>query len=224
MMATITASRAQYLCLSASLRKLPGRKFETHSHPAVVLDHATGPATRVWGWWTTGRPALPCLLWSGELGWSATVVEPDVFDTEGYERAFWCHRIKLLDLALANALGPCPTLEQLELQVAAEASFGAGSRASELTESMLWGILQLRAARAGGHGSVPARAPVLGPGTGMRAAVDDELVRRGLSPAFAKTKARIRHPKPRDGGLAALVQALSKSTGEARRHVWGLHH
>ena len=221
-MTTITPARAQYLCLSASLKKLPGQRFETHAHPAVVLDHATGSTTRVWGWWTSGRPTIPCLLWVGELGWSATAVEPDAFDTEGYERVFWSHRIKLLDLALANALGPYPALEQLELQVAADASFGVGSRAAEVADSMAWGMVQLRAARAGGHGAVSFPVPAPGPAASMRGAVDEELLRCGLSPTFAKAKARIRHRKRKDPGLAALVDALNRHSDEGRRHVWRL--
>ena len=115
--------RAQYLQLSECLKRASGQDFERHRHPAVVVDRMTGPEVRVWGWWA-GDGDVPCLLWAGGLGWSAAMVLPDEFDSEGYERAFWSHRIKLLDLALANALGPATTLEDLELQVAGDDTYG----------------------------------------------------------------------------------------------------
>ena len=203
---------AQYLWLSDLLKQLPGRSFETHRHPAVLLDLATGPSVRVWGWWTSGgagRPAVPCVLWAGDLGWSVAVVEPDVFDTAGYERPFWSHRIRLLDLALANALGPFPTVEQLELEVGAESSLGP-SRPRELTAGVLWGILQLEAARDP-VGAVVRRLPVDGPA----GAVDDELVAHDLSPAVAKPHGDHR------SGVTALLEAVG--TRHRRRHGWGLH-
>jgi hypothetical protein len=123
---------AEYLALSERLKELRGVDFETHGHPAVLLDRTTSARTRVWGWWADGANRDPCLLWASERGWSVTVVEAGALDSEGYERAFWSHRIHLLDLALANALGPFRTLEQLELGVAASDSFGFGDRAGEL--------------------------------------------------------------------------------------------
>jgi hypothetical protein len=184
-------TQTQYLNLTESLKRLPGTDFERHRHPAVLLDRATGPDFRVWGWWSGVDRELPCLLWAGELGWSATVVEPDGFDSEGYERVFWAHRVKLLDLALANAVGPCRTLEDLELRVASHTSDTAGISWSVPRRALLWGILQLRAARA--H-----RASIVGTGGGRRrplsavsgaaGSVDEELVRYGLVPSLAKSR------------------------------------
>jgi hypothetical protein len=221
-MTTLPRAQAQYLLLSEQLKQLPGSTFEIHHHPAVVLDLATGPAMRVWGWWTDesdGRPALPCLLWAGELGWSATVVEPDVFDSEGYERAFWSHRIKLLDLALANALGPCPTLEQLELHVTDE-GLGANACALELRGGLLWGILALEAARGTSHDGTAASAAARLPADDMRGTVDEELVAHALSPTLAK--AGFDDAQPGSLGLAALMQAVVEVPRGGRRHLWSL--
>ena len=183
-------TQTQYLALSESLKRIPGGDFERHGHPAVLLDRATGPALRVWGWWSGGELRLPCLLWAGDLGWSATVVEPDAIDGEGYERVFWAHRVKLVDLALANAIGPCRTLEDLELRVASHAIDEAGACWSEPRRALLWGILQLRAARA--HrasvvGSAGVRGRPLRAVTGAAGAVDGELTRYGLVPSLAKS-------------------------------------
>lgn len=183
---------AEYLMLSEGLKRLPGIDFEKYGHPAVVLDRATGPQVRVWGWWTQGgsESELPCLLWAGEMGWSATVVGPDALDTEGYERAFWSHRIKLLDLALANALGPCKTLEDLEMRVAGDSSYGLDASWSGLKGALLWGIIQLRVARAhrgrvaGGAAVRPLPAP-----PGMGGVMDEELAKHGLLPTVPKPRA-----------------------------------
>lgn len=186
---SLSASQAQYLALSAALSEFTGRAFEAHRHPAVLLDRATGPSTRVWGWWAETDPPLPCLLWSGEHGWSATVVEPDDLDSEGYERDFWAHRIKLLDIALANALGPYPTLEDLELRVNGAASFGIGNRDDATRHAMRWGVLQLRAARArfGTPLANPDQCTVAGSGT-----VDEELARHALLPTLPKPRSLLR--------------------------------
>jgi hypothetical protein len=222
MMTAPTCGRAQYLLLSGALMRLPGRTFEVHGHPAVVLDIATGPRTRVWGWWapeTAERPAVPCLLWAGELGWSATAVEPDMFDSEGWERAFWSHRIKLLDLALAGALGPFPTLEDLQLQVTAEADAGPGYRAEEVTGALLWGILRLRAARARqSEVAVGARPRLLPPFVVAQGMVDEELSGHDLGPDVVKTRV-----EGGDRGLAALLQAVNDVPAEPRRQGWSLH-
>ena len=175
---------AQYLALSEGLKQLPGSEFEKYRHPAVVLDLATGPDVRVWGWWTGGDSELPCLLWTGELGWSATVVEPDMFDSEGYERVFWSHRIKLLDLALANAVGPCKTLKALELRVAGDPGYGLDASFKQPNRGLLSGIIQLRAARAHRAGVTRGGADVrpMPLATGMRGGMDEELARFGLVP------------------------------------------
>jgi hypothetical protein len=220
-MTASTPGLAQYLLLSEQHKQLPGSSFENHHHPAVVLDLATGPTVRVWGWWTDetdGHPALPCLLWAGELGWSATVVEPDVFDSQGYERAFWSHRIKLLDLALANALCPCRTLEQLELHLADE-SLGADSWAPGLRGALVWGVLQLGAARALHEGGA---APATGPWRAdeVRGTVDEELVAHGLGPMSAKAGLAGAVSGPL--GLAALMEAVAEVPRSRRRHLWSL--
>jgi hypothetical protein len=205
-MTALTASQLQYLWFSDALKRLPGQAFENHHHPAVVLDRVSGPSTRVWGWWTQGDPALPCLLWCGEQGWSATVVEPDALDTKGYERVFWSHRIKLLDLALANALGPCRSLEELEMYAAADASFGLGTPGSTVKASMLWGILQLRSARTANLSQV--RGDRLGQQADQWPAgvIDEELTRHALVPTLAK--ASVRHRKRKDPAVDALIRAL----------------
>jgi len=93
-MPVMTATRlTEFWVLSDALKQCRGRDFEGHRHPAVVVDRATGPSVRVWGWWTQDNPAIPCLLWCGQRGWSATLVEPDELDSPGYELAFWSHRI-----------------------------------------------------------------------------------------------------------------------------------
>jgi hypothetical protein len=182
--------QAQYQALSQRLKRLAGSEFETYHHPAVILDRATGPEVRVWGWWSGGDSELPCMLWAGDLGWSATVVEPDAFDTEGYERVFWSHRIKLLDLALANCLGPSKTLEDLELRVAGDPTNGLDASWADLQGGLLWGVVQLRAARAhrgrivgGGAGVRP-----LSPTAGMPGSFDEELARHGLLPTLPKSR------------------------------------
>ena len=197
---------AEYLHLSDALKQLRGVDFETHDHPAVALDGATPPATRVWGWWADAQPVqrpLPCMLWASERGWSATVVEPGELDGAGYERAFWSHRIGLIDLCLANALGPFPTLEELELNVAAEGSFGFGTWAAQIRSAVLWGILQLRAARAQSRRTPPDEAPLV---PGVSCSVDDELARHGLVPTLAK--AIWSDEPPATDGLETLLQAV----------------
>ena len=190
------AGHAQYLQLSNALKQLPGKEFEVHGHPAVLLDRVTGLSTRVWGWWTSDAPALPCLLWCGEDGWSATVVEPDTLDSEGYEREFWAHRIKLLDLALANALGPYPFLVDLELSIGVAGSFGLGSRHAEITRAMRWGIVQLRAAPARSSattGTVDTHAH----SARSDGEVDAELARHALVPSLRKPAVELsRPPRP----------------------------
>ena len=186
---------AQYLTLSEGLKRLPGSEFEKHRHPAVVLDRATGPDVRVWGWWSGGDGKLPCLLWADALGWSATVVEPDAFDSEGYERVFWSHRIKLLDLALANAIGPCKKLAGLELRVAGDTSFGLDAAWAVPTGALLWGIVQLRAARAHrGHIAGGATVSLLPTTPDTHGVMDDELARHGLFPTLPKRRMLSRAP------------------------------
>ena len=207
MTAALTAGQAEYMWFSDALKRLPGHSFENHGHPAVVLDRVSGPSTRVWGWWTQGSPALPCLLWCGKRGWSATVVEPDALDSQGYERVFWSHRIKLLDLALANALGPYPRLEDLEMHAAADASFGPGVHGSDVKAAMLWGILQLRSAlttNQGHEGEVRRRHHGAGTSAGI---VDEELTRHALIPTLAKLRIGNRR-KRKDPAVDALVHAL----------------
>jgi len=205
---------AEYLHLSDALKQLRGVEFETHDHPAVVIDVATPPATRVWGWWADaqepGQQPVPCVLWATERGWSATIVEAGELDGAGYERAFWSHRIGLIDLSLANALGPFPTLEELELNVAAEGSFGFGTWAVQLRSAVLWGILQLRAARAQGRRTTPDEVPLV---QGVSCSVDDELARHGLVPTLAK--AIWSDDPPGNDGLEILLQAVL----QARRGV-----
>jgi hypothetical protein len=202
-----SARRCELMTLSDALKQLRGWEFEAHAHPAVVLDRATGPSVRVWGWWTADDPARPCVLWCGPRGWSVAVVEPDVFDSHGYELVLWAHRIKLLDLALANAVGPYRRLAELELHVASEAGFGVGPHASSVREAVLWGILHLRAARARRPDQAVAerRAPEAGSVQG--GVVDEELARHALVPSLAK--ARVRHRKQKDAAVDALVRALA---------------
>lgn len=197
----------EYLALSGRLKLLRGVDFEMHAHPAVVLDRATAPGTLVWGWWADVEPKLPCLLWAGERGWSATVVEAGALDTEGYERAFWSHRITLLDLALANAVGPFPTLEQLELSIAAHGSFGFGRREALIREAVLWGVGQVHAVQARRHRGrdvepVAEEAP---------ASVDEELTRHGLAPTYVKTRRSAQ--RAQEAGLEALLRAVHRTEG-----------
>jgi hypothetical protein len=207
-------TQAQYLSLSNRLKRLAGEDFEIHRHPAVILDRASGPTVRVWGWWSAEHE-LPCLLWCGDLGWSTTVVMPDAFDSEGYERVFWSHRIKLLDLALANAIGPGRTLEELELRVASDPGHGLDASWSSLKGSLLWGILQLRAARAQRSRLVHGGA-VVTPTTGPEpyGATDEELLRHGLLPTLPKSR---KPPRPVDlGPEHAAVHVAMASSASAR--------
>lgn len=201
-----------YRALIDCLKRLRGADFEDHGHPAVLLDRATPASTLVWGWWATespapSAPATPCLLWADQHGWSATVIEPGELDGAGYERAFWSHRVNLLDLALANAIGPFPTLEQLEAAVAAESSFGAGAWALQLAAAVLWGVRQLKAARAGqptpadGSATAAALRPV-------SCRVDEELVRHSLVPTLAKHQPPA---APGTTGIDALLAAIRRA-------------
>lgn len=207
---------AQYFLLGDLLKLLPGSVFEQHTHPAAVLDLATGPGTSVWGWWSTGadgEASVPCLLWAGELGWSATTVEPDLFDTDGYERSFWSHRIKLLDLAIANAIGPFPTLEELQYRVAEDAALDVGCRSAAVTGSLLWGIAQQQRAQA----RVAAGVTMSGfPAIAARGAVGEDLEALRLSPDRAKVRLE-------DGGLAGLRRAMEEVRHEPTRRMRLLH-
>jgi hypothetical protein len=202
---------AEYLTLSDRLKHLRGTEFEMHGHPAVVLDRATTSTTRVWGWWADADTPVPCMLWATERGWSVTAVEAGAFDTEGYERTFWAHRIALLDLALANALGPFPTLEELELNVAADGSFGFGPWGEELRAAVLWGVRQLRVARARGRRARTDDSPAQV--SGARCSVDQELVRFGLVPTMAKTRAEV--ASAHEAGLEALLRAVRRAESGA---------
>lgn len=206
-MVTSRTRQAEFLRLSDALKQCRGTEFESHTHPGVVFDRATGASVRVWAWWSRGEPAIPCLLWCSEPGWSATVVEPDNLGSPGYELGFWSHRIKLLDLALANGLGPYPTLGELELQVSVDGVFGEGPDGSRLQDAMLWGIRQLRAARSQST-STAAGCPTLvaagGQGGGV---VDEELVRHGLVPSLAKPRVKDKR-RHKDPAMDALVRAL----------------
>lgn len=181
-----TASQAQYLALGDALKQLAGSAFEEHGHPAVLLDRVTGPSTLVWGWWSEESPRLPCMLWFREPGWSAAVVSSDMSNSDGYEREYWAHRIRLLDRALAAALGPFQALEDLELEVTAAAGFGPGARDAEARRALCWGIRHLRAACArtaslgDGQGSLPGDLPA---GGGV---IDAELARHALVPTLSK--------------------------------------
>jgi hypothetical protein len=184
-MIILSPDRSQYLLLSEALKDVPGRQFERHRHPAVILDRATGPGTQVWGWWTSGSPARPCLLWSTGRGWGATVVEPAVVGAQGYERGFWLHRLTLLDRALARALGPCSTLHELELQVPS-AGFGPDVDGGELSGSVLWGVRLLRAAHGIDRDAESGPGPTAPRVAGTEGAVDEELARHALVPTLAK--------------------------------------
>ena len=205
-MSTWTTRQTEFLMLSDALKECKGRDFESHHHPAVVFDRATGPAVRVWGWWTEDDPAVPCLLWCGERGWSTTMVEPDELGSPGYELAFWSHRIRLLELALANCLGPCPTLGELELQVAADERVVHRLDGSRMNESLLWGIRQLRFARSQRirrttDSPIPFGKQLLG---GM---VDEELRHHGLVPSLAKPRV-LDNRNHKDPAVDVLVRAL----------------
>jgi hypothetical protein len=200
------AGPGEYLALSDSLKQLPGVQFETHGHPAVILDRATPSSTLVWGWWAEAAPPVPCLLWASPRGWSATVVEPGAFDSEGYERAFWSHRITLLDLALANAIGPFPTLDRLERTIAVDDSFGAGAWAVQLTSAVLWGVRQLREARSGSRGRASSERRPTPPATAARCVVDAELALHALVPTLAKAPG-----SPETAGVEALLGAVRKA-------------
>jgi hypothetical protein len=166
------------MALSDALKRLPGELFEAHGHPAVLLDRATSPAVRFWGWWANSDRQLPCLLWCSERGWFATVVRPDEIGAPGYELCLWSHRIKLLDLALANALGPRPSLGVLELNLL------LGACRTPTTEAMLWGIVQLRAAhQRAGRTSMRRHE---GTSRALAGKFDDELARHGLLPTSFK--------------------------------------
>jgi len=206
-MPVMTATRlAEFWMLSDALKQCRGRDFESYRHPAVVFDRATGPSVRVWGWWTQDIPAIPCLLWCGERGWSATLVEPDELDGPGYELAFWSHRIKLLDLALANALGPHLTLGELELHVAADASLLLGQHGSSRNEAMLWGIRQLRTERSQRHRRTP-ESPTPADAETHGGLVDEELERHALIPTLAKPRVHDNR-RHKDPAVDALVRAL----------------
>lgn len=210
--------QTQYLLLSGLLMMLPGVAFERHPHPAMVLDLATGPRTSVWGWWSEpidGEPPVPCLLWAGDLGWSATTVEPDIFDTDGYERSFWSHRIKLLDLAIANATGPFPTLEELGRRVSEDLDLDLGDRAAALAGALLWGIVQQQAARAR-LGDVAGELTV--PPVVIRGTVDDALDREHLGPD--RVKVRLERT---DAGLDGLLRAVHQVRPEPSLRARLLH-
>lgn len=211
----IAKHQDEFLALSDALKRRRGEEFEEHPHPAVLLDRATGTAAQVWGWWasTTG-PQVPCLLWCTKRGWSTTAVEPDEIDAPGYELAHWSHRIKLLDLALANAHGPYNSLSKLELHVAADSTLPLGQHGPAIREGMLWGIVQLRAAYAQTRRSMPK-------GLGLAPAaptdrLDADLAHHALVPTLPKkTPQAKRRASHKDPGLDALVQALAevRSTG-----------
>ena len=211
-MFTFENARAEFLSLGDDLKRCRGQEYEDHDHPAVLMDRATNPSVRVWGWWADTEPRLPCILWSSERGWSATVVEPDGIDAPGYELAYWSHRVKLLDLALANALGPFRTLTSLELHVAGDTTPPIlDPHAFHLREALLWGIVQLRAARVQepypGVAEV-SLATVRGPvGAGR---IDDELTKHALAPTIAKRRKSTRWDTHKDPAVGALVRALSR--------------
>lgn len=57
-MATGDAARAEFIALGDALKRLPGELFETHDHPAALLEEATSASIRVWGW--SRGPNLAC--------------------------------------------------------------------------------------------------------------------------------------------------------------------
>jgi hypothetical protein len=198
----LSGALAEYLSLSDCLKRLPGSEFETHDHPAVVLDRATGPSTQVWGWWADDESTLPCLVWRSARGWSAAVVEPDELDSEGYERPSWTHRVKLLDLALATAIGPCATIAELESQVAADGSFGFGENAEDVQMAVLSGLVRLRATHAG-HGSVEP--------------VELEDARRGLVPTRGRTGIFARRRRQVSRGRRRAIMAQTRALDSQAR-------
>ena len=151
-------AHAEFRSISDALKRRRGAEFEEHEHPAALVDRATDTSVQVWGWWTATAPRLPCLVWSGERGWCATVVEPADAGAPGYELAHWSHRIQLLDLALANAIGPHATLGLLELHVALDATLGLSAFGSAPVDSLMWGIARLRRAGASLHGETVGEA------------------------------------------------------------------
>lgn len=216
------AREADFFSVSDALKRLRGEEFEAHAHPAVLVDRATDPGIRVWGWWTPGERPFPCMLWSGERGWSASAVEPDEMDAPGYELAHWSHRIKLLDLAIANAIGPYRTLSLLELNVAADTTLGLGPGGPVVRDALLWGIVQLRAARAAqrtAHARVSAKVADQAL-QGRHGTVDEELARYALVPTLAKPRTTSTQDEHKDPNVTALVQALTdvRLTGRLVEH------
>lgn len=174
------AAKAEFDALTCALKRFPGELFEQHGHPAVLLDLATGSSVRVWGWWGNAQRELPSLLWCSERGWFATVVQPDDADAPGYELPHWSHRINLLEKALANAMGPHPSLGLLELHLL------LGSYRAAIKDAVLWGILQLRAAhhrtgRSANHRYDDDAHPT-------PARIDEELTHHGLAPTVFKKR------------------------------------
>lgn len=210
-MVTAIDSQAEFRALTNALKSCSGAEFETHAHPATLLDRVTGPAVQVWGWWALTAPRqLPCVMWCTERGWSVTAVEPDEIGSPGYELAHWSHRVKLLDLALANALGPHRNLGTLELYVAADSTLQLGPFGPQLKDEMLWGIVQQRAAR-----SRAARKPSASHrgATQVAGRVDAELARYALLPTLAKKSPG--SPKRRAHKVSA-VDALVSALAEVR--------
>lgn len=208
----------EFFALSDALKRYRGYEFEQPSHPAVLLDRATGSTAQVWGWWAaTPDRQVPCILWCTDRGWSTTAVEPDEIGAPGYELAHWSHRIKLLDLALANAYGPHSSLGKLELHVAADTALPLGQYGPVIREAMLWGIVQLRAAYSRARRST-SKDIGAGPASDH---VDLELARHALVPTFPKKTPNAKKRKVhKDPSLDALVQALTeiRSTGHHMVH------
>ncbi|RNM12284.1 hypothetical protein [Nocardioides pocheonensis] len=210
-MAVAKTAQEEFLALSDVLKRCRGQEFEEHSHPAVLLDRATSPSVRVWGWWASSERKLPCLLWCSERGWFATVVEPDEIGAPGYELAFWSHRVRLLDLAFANALGPHPTLGVLELHVAADSTVVLGPYGSAVREALLWGILQLRAARRGSRRRKMVASSDQAASLEGASRVDEELAQHALVPWLVKRRSPSEvRPTSKDPAVDALVRALSE--------------
>jgi len=211
-MFTFEEARDELLSLGEDLKRCRGKEYEDHDHPAVLVDRATRPSVRVWGWWADTEPRLPCILWSSERGWSATVVEPDDIDGPGYEMAYWSHRVKLLDLALANALGPYRTLPALELHVAGDTTPPIlDPHGFQVRQALLWGIVQLRAARAQKQHTGVAEVWQIKIGESFQtAAIDDELRKHALAPTLAKRRKGRRRDTHKDPAVGALARALSR--------------
>jgi hypothetical protein len=203
--------RTEYLVLSGLLTVVPAGTCARHRHPAHVLDLATGPRTSVWGWWAEpvgGESPVPCLLWAGELGWSAAAVEADTLDGRGYATSSWSQRATLLDLALANATGPFRTVDQLCQRVSDDVHPDLGDRSAAVAGALLWGILQQQAARTRlGHVATGSRVPRVA----VRGVVDDALDRGHLSPD--RVKVRLERP---DVGLDGLLRAVEEVRAGAR--------